>query len=95
MKVYIRDDGNVGYSLANLFQSNGSIVVGYGQTHYLATCAHHLLDLCDGCADVGCVRLCHGLDHDRSSATDLDVFDFYWARLSHNKSDKLKEALIK
>src|SRR5687767_5609074 len=79
----VGDERDLGDALADPFQRDGRIVVGDSEPHDPATGTHHLLDLCDGCADVGSVRLCHRLNRDGRTTADLNVLNLDWTRLAH------------
>src|SRR5438128_5216713 len=84
MKVDVGNDGNIGDALTNLFESEGGIVVRHRKANNLASSTDHLFDLRNGLAGVGSVCLGHRLDSNRRAAADLNMFDLYCFRLSHN-----------
>src|SRR6185503_9539839 len=79
----VSNDRNFRHAFPNLFQSNGRVIIRNCETHDLTTRTHHLLDLRNGCADVGGVSLSHRLDRDGRATTDLNVFYLNWSRLAH------------
>src|SRR6266446_4845849 len=83
MEVNVGDDWNFGHALANFFERNRRVVVGYSEPHDLATGGDHLFDLRDRRCHVSRVSLGHRLDDAGRAAADLDVLDLYCFRLSH------------
>src|SRR4029079_10707364 len=84
VKVDISNEGNIWDAFADFFQGVCSVVIGNGEANHFTTGAHHLFDLRDSSINVGSVSLGHRLHHDRRATADLNVLNFYRARLSHN-----------
>lgn len=76
VEVDVGDDGNVGVA-GDFTERDGGVLVGAGDSHNVRAGTLDLLDLLESFGCVRGLRVCHGLDADRSVAANSSVADLY------------------